>query len=181
MTRDPDFAADLARYPDRAFLREQSIWAIYIYRFGRRVRNRKPGFIRSVQLKVYWLFFRLIETITGISLPLETQIGPGLRIYHFGNIFVHNEAVLGRNCTLRHGVTIGNRVEDGPSPVIGDDVEFGAYAQVLGKVRIGNGAKIGAMSVVLIDVPPGATAFGVPARVLPRGTVSRSSVASVSS
>jgi serine O-acetyltransferase len=165
MTRDPDFKADLARYPRRPFFKEQSIWAICVYRFGRRVLKRKPGVTRSIQLKLYWLIFRIVETITGISLPLEAPIGPGLRIYHFGNIFIHC-TVIGRNCTLRQGVTIGNRVADGPVPVVEDDVEFGAYAQVLGDVRIGHGAKIGAMSVVLCDVPAGATAVGVPARVL---------------
>jgi len=74
--------------------------------------------------------------------------------------------VIGSNCTLRQGVTIGNRTEGGAVPVIEDDVEFGAYAQVLGGIRLGNGCKIGAMSVVLQDVPPGATAVGIPARVI---------------
>src|SRR4051812_34729310 len=82
MTSDPAFKADLARYPRRPFLKEQSIWAIYIYRFGRRILNRKPGIFRNIQLKFYWLTFRLVETITGISLPLDAQIGPGLRIFH---------------------------------------------------------------------------------------------------
>jgi serine O-acetyltransferase len=167
MTTDADFEADLSRYPLRPFLKEQSIWAICIYRYGRRVLNRRPGVLQTVQLKFYWLISRIVETITGITLPLEAQIGPGLRIYHFGNIVLHSKTVIGRNCTLRHGVTIGNRLPDGPTPVIEDDVEFGAYAQVLGKVRIGSGAKIGAMTVVLCDVPAGATAVGVPARILP--------------
>ena len=168
MIRDPDFKADLARYPPRPFLREQSIWAICVYRFGRRVFNRKPGVSRSILLKFYWLIFRIVETLTGISIPLEARIGPGLRIHHFGNIFVHPNAVIGCNCTLRHGVTIGNRVEDGPCPVIEDNVEFGAYGHVLGGVRVGHDAKIGALSLVLSDVPPGATALGNPARNLPR-------------
>jgi serine O-acetyltransferase len=166
MSGDPDFIADLARYPRRPFLKEQSIWAICVYRWGRRIFHRQPGLMRNVLLKLYWLVFRLIETATGISLPLEAQIGPGLRIHHFGNIFINSNAVIGRNCTLRQGVTIGNRVEDGPSPVVEDDVEFGAYAQVLGGIRIEKGAKIGAMSVVLCDVPAGATAVGIPARVI---------------
>jgi serine O-acetyltransferase len=108
-----------------------------------------------------------VETITGISLPPEASIGPGLRIYHFGNIFVHHRAVIGSNCTLRQGVTIGNLGEEGPVPKIEDDVEFGAYAQVLGDVRVGRGARIGALSVVLSSVPAGATVFGNPARILP--------------
>ena len=168
MTRDPDFRADLARYPARPFLREQSIWAIWVYRFGRRVFNRKQGALRYIQSKFYALIFRIVETSTGISLAPEAQIGPGLRIYHFGNIFVHPSAVIGRNCTLRQGVTIGNLGVEGPVPVVEDDVEFGAYAQVLGDVRVGRGAKIGVLSVVLSDVPAGATALGNPARILPR-------------
>jgi serine acetyltransferase len=62
---------------------------------------------------------------------------------------------------LRQGVTIGVRVDDGPVPVLGDHVDLGAYAQILGGVRIGHHAKIGAMSVVLCDVPDGATAVEI--------------------
>ena len=166
MTRDPNWEADLARYPDRPFLREQSIWAIWIYRLGRRVYAWRSGTWRRIALKIYWLAYRLVETAVGISLPISADIGPGLRIWHFGNIVIHADVVIGANCTLRQGVTIGNRHEDGPAPQIGDNVEFGAYAQVLGGVKIGNNCKIGAMSVVLIDVPDGATAVGIPARII---------------
>ena len=166
MARDLDFQADLRRYPSRPFLKEQSIWAISVYRFGRRILKREASLWRNVELKAYWLLFRLVETVTGISLPLGAEIGPGLRIYHFGNIFINSDVVIGRNCTLRQGVTIGNRVEGGPSPAIEDDVEFGAYAQALGGIRIASGAKIGAMSVVLCDVPAGATAVGIPAKII---------------
>ncbi|HEX4052890.1 MAG TPA: serine acetyltransferase [Tepidisphaeraceae bacterium] len=166
MSRDPDFSADLARYPRHAFAREQSIWAIATYRFGRRIDRLEPGPWRTLLTRIYWIKFRFIETVTGISLPKEAQIGPGLRIYHFGNIFVHSDAKIGANCTIRQGVTIGNRAINGPAPVVEDDVEFGAYAQVLGAIRIGRGAKIGAMSVVLEDVPAGATAVGIPARII---------------
>jgi serine O-acetyltransferase len=163
---DPDYQADLRRYPRRPFLKEQSIWAIALYRFGRRNDRRKRGLVRWVGDRWYWLAYRVIETLTGVSIPKSVQVGPGLRIYHFGNIFVHADARIGANCTLRQGVTIGNRHDGGPVPVLEDDVELGAYAQVLGGVRIGRGARIGAMSVVLADVPPGATAVGVPARVV---------------
>ena len=164
--KDLDYQADLQRYGPRPFLREQSIWAVAIYRFGRRIDQSPRSWWKTVRTKCYWMVHRFIETATGISLPKSATIGPGLRIYHFGNIFVHPAATIGANCTLRQGVTIGNRHADGPVPVIEDDVDFGAYAQVLGGVRIGQGAKIGAMSVVLQDVPPGATAVGVPARII---------------
>lgn len=167
-TSRADWAADLARYGGRAALhRDQSLWAIRVHRFGRRVDAMPAGFGRRWRTKAYWLAFRVVETLTGISLPKECRIGPGLRIWHFGGIFVNPATVIGANCTLRQGVTLGNRVEDGPCPVLEDGVELGAYAQVLGGVRLGAGCKVGAMAVVLCDVPPGATAVGNPARILP--------------
>jgi serine O-acetyltransferase len=166
---DADWRADLDRYPRMPWLKEQSIWAIAVYRFGRRVDRRAPGITRTLLDRFYWLGFRITETLTGISIPKSVRAGPGLRIYHFGNIFVHADAEIGANCILRQGVTIGNRHEGGPVPVLEDDVELGAYAQILGGVRIGRGAKVGALSVVLDDVPPGATAVGAPARVVSHG------------
>jgi serine O-acetyltransferase len=164
---DPEWNADLRRYGlRRPFLKEQSIWAVALYRWGRRLDQKPRGGFYSLLEQLYWLAFRFVETFTGVSLPKSARIGGGLRIWHFGGIFVHPEAVIGRHCTLRQGVTIGNRYEGGAVPVIGDDVDIGAYAQILGGVRIGNGCRIGAMSLVLQDVPDGATAVGVPARII---------------
>jgi len=173
MRFDEDFQTDLARYPKGAFFREQSIWAIYVYRFGRRILQ--PGLARTMHNKLYSLLFLVVEAVTGISLPAEAEIGAGTHIHQFGCIFIHRSAIIGRNCTLRHGVTIGNTKGEGPVPVVGDDVEFGAHAQILGKVRIGNGAKIGAMSVVLRDVPPRGTAIGISAYIIRAYVLKRSS------
>jgi serine acetyltransferase len=162
-----DWKADRARYPESALVREQSLWAIAVYRFGRWNDRRAPGWSRWLLDRLYWLLFRLVETLTAVSFTKATEIGPGLRIYHFGNIFIHSGVRMGANCTLRQGVTIGNREEGGPVPVVEDEVEFGAYAQVLGGIRIGCGARIGAMSLVLQDVPPGYTAVGIPAKLIP--------------
>ncbi|MEO8937732.1 MAG: serine acetyltransferase [Burkholderiaceae bacterium] len=167
MAADPDWAADLRRYlVPRPFLKEQSIWALWVYRFGRRLDRRPDGPAKRMLTSLYWLAFRLAETIVGVSLPKSAVIGPGLRVWHFGSVFVHPQAVIGANCTLRQGVTIGNREVDGPAPVLGDNVECGAYAQILGGIRIGDGCRIGAMSVVLVDMPDGATAVGIPARII---------------
>ncbi len=166
---DTDWQADLARCGGPSALRrEQSLWALRVYRYGRRVNAMPDGGARRWHLRFYWLAFRAVETFTGISLPKECRIGPGLRIWHFGGVFVNPGTVIGANCTLRQGVTLGNRVEDGPCPVLEDGVELGAYAQVLGGVRLGAGCKVGAMSVVLRDVPAGATAVGNPARLVAR-------------
>jgi serine O-acetyltransferase len=158
--------ADLARYPRRPFLREQSIWAVAVYRFGRWNDARSSRVTRILLERVYWAAFRIVEVVTGVSFTKHTEIGPGLRIHHFGNIFVNERATIGANCTLRQGVTIGSLEDDGPAPVLGDNVELGAYAQVIGNVRIGDGARVGAMSVVLDDVPAGCTVVGAPARVV---------------
>ena len=166
---DPDWEADLRRYGPKALRREQAAWAVRVYRYGRWADRLPAGWPRRVHQALYWPLFRLVETVTGISLPKTVQIGPGLRIWHFGGIFVHRDVRIGANCTMRQGVTLGNRRADDDVPVLGDDVELGAYAQVLGRIRIGHGARIGAMSVVLSDVPDGATAIGNPARiVMPR-------------
>jgi serine O-acetyltransferase len=170
-TADPGGAtgawqADLARYPPRPFLREQSIFAVAVYRFGQWNDRRPTGPARLVLERLYWVAFRAVETILGVSLPKATVIGPGLRVHHFGGVFVNERSHIGARCTLRQGVTIGSREDDGPAPILGADVDLGAYAQVLGDVHIGDGARIGSMSVVLIDVPAGATAAGVPARII---------------
>lgn len=164
---DTDWHADLERSAlGRSAWREQSLWALWVYRFGRRVDARAPGWRRTLQQRVYRLLFTIVETATGISLPKEVQVGPGLRIWHFGGIFVNPETVIGAGCTLRQGVTLGNCVEGGPCPILEDRVEIGAYAQVLGGVRLGHDCRIGAMAVVLSDVPAGSTAVGNPARLL---------------
>jgi serine O-acetyltransferase len=167
MHQDSDWVTDLGRYPQpRPFLKEQSLWAIWLYRFGRRLDQKPDGFVKRLQTTYYWLLFRVIETLLATSIPKSAAIGAGLRIWHFGGIFIHPEVRMGKHCTLRQGVTIGNRSEAGTVPVIGDNVDIGAYAQILGGVHIGNDCKIGAMTVVLTDVPDGATAVGVPARVI---------------
>jgi serine O-acetyltransferase len=96
--------------------------------------------------------FRIAETFTKISLPLSASVGSGLRIDHFGMIFIHSDSISGKNCTIWHGVTVGNTKEGGQVPVIGDHVELGAYAQIPGGVHLGEGAKVGPLSVVLDDV-----------------------------
>lgn len=169
---DPDWQADLRRVNRRRPLfKEQSLWALGVYRYGRRVDARPEGLRKRLATRWYWLLFRLVETATGISLPKSAEIGGGLRIFHFGGIFVHPQVRIGRHCTLRQGVTLGNKTEGGPVPVLGDEVELGAYAQVLGGVVLGRGCRVGALSVVTRDVPPGVTVAGVPARPLHEGSV----------
>lgn len=174
-----DWQRDLLRYPKRPFLKEQSIWAIAVYRWGAQLHAKPNRWLKRFEFQLYWFVFRLVETLTGICLPHNSKIGPGLRIHHFGGIFINPRTVIGANCTLRQGVTLGNRHEDGGAPTVGANVDFGAYAQVLGEVRIGDNVKIGAMSVILEDVPANCTVVGNPARVVRGGNTSATPVGGV--
>ena len=69
--KDPAFQSDLRRYPSRPFLKEQSIWAIWVYRFGRRNDARPAGLRRRLCDRFYWLAFRMIETLTGPRCHVE--------------------------------------------------------------------------------------------------------------
>lgn len=165
---DHDWLLDLQRAGGtwRAFFREQSLWAIWVYRFGRRVDRRPDGIQKKFMLRWYWVLYRIVETVTGIGLPKAAKIGAGLRIWHFGGIFIHPNVVMGSNCTLRQGVTLGDRGDHGGAPVIGDSVDFGSCAHVIGPVTIGSNVKVGALAVVVNDVPQGCTVVGNPARVI---------------
>jgi serine acetyltransferase len=115
----------------------------------------------------YLILYRVcIEWVLGIELPQKTKIGPGLVLWHGQGLVINDCSVIGSNVQLRHNVTIGNREFYGPCPVIEDDVDIGAGAFILGPIRIGKGAKIGAASVVLKDIPAGAVAVGNPARII---------------
>lgn len=157
---------DRQRYPKKPWLKEPSIIAIRWYRHGQSVDLMKDGLFKTIQLKIYWLIFHILEVVLGISIPKSVKSGGGLRIYHFGNIFIHRNAVFGENCTLRQGVTIGNRYNDDLAPQLNNNIELGAYAQVLGGITIGDNAKVGAMSVVLKDIAANMTACGVPAKII---------------
>lgn len=103
----------------------------------------------------------------GIDIRYETQIGSGFYIGHSGGIVVNDGAVIGKNCNISQGVTIGktNRGNAGV-PVIGDNVYIGPGAKIIGKIRVGNDVAIGANSVVTKDVPDHAVVMGIPARII---------------
>jgi serine O-acetyltransferase len=104
----------------------------------------------------------------GISIPYNTQIGPGFYIGHFGGIVVNSAAKIGSNCNISQGVTIGqaNRGTRKGTPVIGDNVYIGPGAKIIGAVRVGNHCAIGANAVVTHDVPDNAVVAGIPAVII---------------
>jgi serine O-acetyltransferase len=98
---------------------------------------------------------------------LNCQLGGGLLIPHPNGIVIHPDATIGVNCLIHQQVTIGVAGNRGV-PRIGGHVDIGAGAKILGGVVIGDHAKIGANAVVTRDVPAGATAVGIPARIVER-------------
>lgn len=142
--------------------------AVAVYRFGvwrMRIRNK---LLRWPFSFLYRRMFRHVRNRYGIELPYSASVGRRLVIEHQGCIVVHGDSAIGDDCIIRQGVTLGNRSLGArfDAPVLGDRVNVGAGAKILGKVRLGDGCNVGANAVVLCDVPPGATAVGIPARVI---------------
>jgi serine O-acetyltransferase len=106
--------------------------------------------------------------VTGLEMG-RTAIGPGLFVSHGQGTILSAERI-GANLHVHQGVTVGWDYRGDRCPVIGDGVFIGAGAKILGSVTVGDGARIGANAVVVCDVPPGATAVGVPAVVKPGRT-----------
>jgi serine O-acetyltransferase len=157
---------DLRRYPRLGLFRDPSSWAIAVYRLTHWAWAEAPLPLRRPLSVLLHPLTVLVRLLTNIHLPAGATIGPGLRIHHLGPVVLNRDVVIGRNCTLGHGVTLGNIDDGGPCPLVGDDVTFGVYAQAFGDVRIGSRTKIGAMTLVLHDLPDDCTAAGIPARVL---------------
>lgn len=139
-----------------------------------------PGFHALVFYRAAHFFYqkrrffiaRLISQwgrgFTGIEIHPGATIGSGLFIDHGSGVVIGETAEIGNNVTLYHGVTLGGTGKDQGKrhPTVCDDVLIGAGCKVLGPVVIGENSRIGANSVVLIDVPANATAIGIPARVV---------------
>ncbi len=145
---------------------------------------REPGFRYTTWMRATaWLRCRIwlmplylvarcqrhrLEVKFGISIPPGTRIGPGLFIGHFGGIVVNEQAQIGRNCNLSHGVTIGqkNRGKFKGCPTIGDSVFIGPGVTVIGSVSIGSNVAIGANAVVVDNVQDSEVVVGNPGRVV---------------
>lgn len=165
--------ADLHRYigrsDPRTLARSLLMLPGYQYTFTLRAcRYATDRWPNPVVQVITRLLMRRFEYRFGISIPIATPLGEGLYIGHFGGIVVTHHAVIGRNCNLSQGVTIGvvNRGERAGAPVVGDGVYIGPGAKVIGDITVGDNVAIGANCVVTKDVPDDAVVVGVPARVI---------------
>ena len=147
----------------------QGFWVMLVYRFGRWRYRVRPSLLRKFFSLLYKILYKWVQIVTGIELPCEVELGRNFVIDHFGGIVISGYARFGDNCRIRNGVVVGLAKADDPcAPIIGNNVDIGAGAKVLGRITIGNNVLIGANAVVIKDVPDNSIAVGVPAEIKPR-------------
>jgi serine O-acetyltransferase len=164
----PIIDADTSRWADLLWLKDRSrllgrlLFAFPEFRtvyYHRLASGNALGALAGRLAALVW------KGVPGLDLG-GTQIGPGLFVSH-GQATVLSAERIGANLQVHQGVTVGWDYRGDRRPIIGDGVFIGAGAKVLGAVTVGDGARIGANAVVVCDVPAGATAVGIPARVIP--------------
>ncbi len=169
------FSADLARYRAKGnhgkdLWLNPAVWAIGCYRMGNWLLVDPPALPIRLPMKVVSVIAnKFCEVFMEMCIDPGATIGEGLYIAHIGGVHINPAAVLGKNCDIAHRVTVGaSAMGRSGVPVIGDDVYIGTGAALIGKIKVGNGAKIAANTLVMTNVPEGATVMGVPGRVIMR-------------
>lgn len=151
------------------FLKNEKWW---IYQYKKELRyteyaiNVKHNFVAKLILKRHHVRYKRLSFLLKIIIMPNTT-GPGLSIHHIGDFtHVRQACRIGKNCSLTVGTVFGHK-RGGEEPIIvGDDCFFGIGSKILGSVTIGNNVSVGAMSLVIKDVPDNAVVAGVPAKVI---------------
>jgi len=114
------------------------------------------------------LFLKHLTYKLGILIPPETTIGSGFYIGHFSGIFINARVIIGKNCNISQGVTIGqaNRGKNKGYPILGDNIYIGPGAKIIGAITIGNNVAIGANCVVTKNIPDNSVVIGVPGHII---------------
>jgi len=144
--------------------------ALLVHRFGTWRMSIRSRMLRIPFSVCSRALFAAVRNFYGIEIPFTARIGRRVVFEHQHGIVVHGNSVIGDDCIIRQGVTLGIRRMDRltEAPVLGRGVNVGAGAKILGPIRIGDFAVIGANAVVVKDVPEGAVVAGVPAREIRR-------------
>jgi serine O-acetyltransferase len=142
---------------------------MFVHRFGNARMSVRPRAARVPLSLLYRRMFRKVRNKYGIEIDYSTKLGRRFAIDHQNGIVISGYCELGDDCRIRQNVTMGIRAagETG-APKLGRGVDVGAGAVLLGPITVGDGAIIGANAVVLQDVPAGALAVGIPARIVHR-------------
>ena len=161
---DPDFSQfrDLVREDLQANggdWRYPGFQALFAYRVGRFRRNARTPVTRRLLRHLYPYLYRRARDRFGIEVHESSVIGRRVRLIHQSGIVLHPFTVVGDDCWIRNGVTMGARQDyhKDDHPTLGRGVRIGAGAVLIGTIRIGDGARIGPNAVVMEDVAAGAT------------------------
>ena len=141
---------------------------VFYFRLCRYLKSQRPRVVFWPLYRIAMRVFTHYKYKFGCSIPHSTSIGRGLYIGHVRDIVINERAVIGDNCNISQGVTIGqaNRGRRKGTPVIGRNVYIGPGAKIVGAVQVGDHVAIGANCVVTDDVPDYAVVVGVPGRVI---------------
>ena len=141
---------------------------VFYFRLCRYLKSQRPRLVFWPLYRIAMRVFTHYKYKFGCSIPHSTSIGRGLYIGHIRDIVINERAVIGDNCNISQGVTIGqaNRGRRKGTPVIGRNVYIGPGAKIVGAVQVGDHVAIGANCVVTDDVPDYAVVVGVPGRVI---------------
>ena len=148
-----NFSRDIERYKTKGWgardlWLDPAVWSIACYRLGNWLNVSRPFLLIRLPLKVVsFLANKFCEVVMEMQISSRATIGEGLFIGHIGGVVIHPEAVIGRNCDI-------------------EEVYIGTGATLVGRIKVGSHAKIAANTLVIDDVPDGATVMGVPGRVI---------------
>lgn len=156
---------DFATY-DHSLL-ELGLWAVWTHRFGNWRMGLRPKLVRAPFSVLYKLAYYWVNWFWGIKLDYTVKLGRRVRIWHHGGM-VLGAREIGNDVHIRQNTTFGlaNRNDPNAKPTIGNGVEIGTGAVIVGNIRIGDGAVIGANAVVTKDVQAHAMVGGVPAKLV---------------
>lgn len=144
----------------------QGFWALFWHRFGN-WRMGRSKLLRVPLTLIYRVMYKVTQWLCGIQLPYTVRVGRRVRLDHFGGMILVAQSI-GDDVIIRQNTTFGiaglGAMQD--RPVIGNGVEIGAGAVIIGRLHVGDGAIVGANAVVTRDVPAGAVVGGVPARII---------------
>lgn len=154
----------------------RSFWEVYfLYSGVRAIRNYRIAhwFYNKKMYFVARFISQHARKVTGIEIHPAAVIGDGVFIDHGMGVVIGETTVIGDNCTIYQGVTLGGTGKDKGKrhPTIGNNVVIGSGAKVLGPFKVGDNSKIAANAVVLSEVPDNCTVVGVPGRIVKKNNV----------